>query len=218
MSLCPACHAPRAAEPTTYSLSTRPGTATSTASRYAPTVPSTAPWDAEPLGISSSCRPRHRGGQLLPMPLGDDFDVAVGHLDGSLVVDRVGGTRNLFHPLFRPRHGVAGHALLSQVWIDREVNDAQRAVVTCGRFPLDEVLPDPGGHHHAPRAQSHPDRLAQRRKQVRQPGLANPVTQVEGIAARYEQDVRLADPGDPALFVDAGQRCELEDSHRLPAQ
>jgi hypothetical protein len=29
------------------------------------------------------------------------------------------------------------------------------------------------------------------------------VAQVEGIAARHQQDVRLPDPRDPALFVDA---------------
>jgi len=29
------------------------------------------------------------GGKQLPVPLGDDFDVAVGHLDRGLVVDRL---------------------------------------------------------------------------------------------------------------------------------
>src|SRR5262249_54252578 len=36
----------------------------------------------------------------LPVPLGDDFDVAVGHLDGSLVVDRVRRRRYPRGPLF----------------------------------------------------------------------------------------------------------------------
>jgi transposase len=54
--------------------------------------------------------------------------------------------------LFGLGRGVAWHALLSQVRTDREVNDAQRAVVTGRRSPLDEARPDPGGHHQVPGA------------------------------------------------------------------
>ena len=63
--------------------------------------------------------------------------------------------------------------------------------------PLDEVVPDLGRHHHAPGAQSHPHRLAQRREQVGESGLPHPVAQVEDVTARDEQDVRLPDPRDP---------------------
>jgi hypothetical protein len=38
------------------------------------------------------------------------------------------------------------------------------------------------------------------------------------VAAVRQQDVSLPDPGDPALLADAGQRGELGDAHRLPAQ
>ena len=92
------------------------------------------------------------------------------------------------------------------------------SVATGGRLPLDEVLPDTRGHHHAPGAQPHPDRLAQRRQEVRQPGLPHPVAQVQGVAAIHQQDVGLSDPGDPAFFVDAGQRGELQHAQGLPTQ
>ena len=105
-----------------------------------------------------------------------------------------------------------------QVRKDREVDDSQRFIATGGRLPPDEVLPDTGGHHHAPGAQSHPDRLAQRRQEIRQPGLPHPVAQVQGVAAIHQQDVCLSDPGDPAFFVDAGQRGELQHSQGLPTQ
>src|SRR4030095_6639205 len=92
------------------------------------------------------------GREQFPVPFGDDLDGAIDHLDGRLVVHRVRRTRDAGRPLFRLGHGVARHALLSQVWTDREVDDAQGAVVTGRRSPLDEVLPDPGGHPHAPGA------------------------------------------------------------------
>src|SRR4029450_12391029 len=38
------------------------------------------------------------------------------------------------------------------------------------------------------------------------------------IAARRQQDVSLPNPGDPALFADAGQSGELEDAYRFPAE
>ena len=105
-----------------------------------------------------------------------------------------------------------------QVRKDREVNHAQRFIATDGRLPADEVLPDPGGHHHAPGAQPHPDRLAQRRQEIRQPGLAHPVAQVQGVAAIHQQDVCLSDPGDPAVFADAGQRGEFQHAQGFPTQ
>ena len=68
--------------------------------------------------------------EKFPMPFGDDLDGAVDHLDGGLVVDRVRRTRDAGRPSFRLGHGVARHAVWSQVRKDREVDDAQRAVVT----------------------------------------------------------------------------------------
>ena len=89
---------------------------------------------------------------------------------------------------------------------------------TSRRLPPDEILPDTGGQHQAPGAQPHPDRLAQRRQKVRQPGLPHPVAQVQGVAVFHQQDVCLSNPGDPAFFVDAGQRGELQHSQGLPTQ
>src|SRR5215472_232795 len=53
---------------------------------------------SQPFGRSAS------GGEELPVPLGDDFDVAVGHLDGGLVVDRVRRRRYPRGPLFCNGH------------------------------------------------------------------------------------------------------------------
>ena len=90
--------------------------------------------------------------------------------------------------------------------------------LAAGRPPPDEVLPDARGHHHAAGAQPDPDRLGQRRQEIRQPGLPHPVAQVQGIAAADQQDVGLPDQGDPAFLVDAGQRGELQHAHGLPPQ
>src|SRR5438067_6008002 len=126
-----------------------------------------------------------------PVPLGDDFDGAVGYLDGGLIVNRVRRHRHTGGPFFCVRHGIVRQVLVIQVRKDREIDDAQRFVATGGRLPTDEVVADAGGHHHAPAAQSHPDRLAQRRQEVRQSRLPHPVAQIQGIAARGEQDVSL---------------------------
>ena len=134
------------------------------------------------------------------------------------IVDRVRRTWDPGRPSFCVGHGVLRQVLVIHVREDREVDDPQRAVATGGRLPPDEVLPDAGGHHHAPGAQPHPDRLAQRRQEVRQPGLPHPVAQVQGVAAIHQQDVCLSDPGDPAFFVDAGQRGELQHAQGLPTQ
>ena len=77
-----------------------------------------------------------------PMPLGDHLDGAVDHLDGGLVVDGIGRTRNFGRPLLRRCHGVVRHELVPQVREDREVDDPERAVTALGWRPMDEVLPD----------------------------------------------------------------------------
>jgi hypothetical protein len=44
------------------------------------------------------------------------------------------------------------------------------------------------------------------------------VAQIQGIAAVHEQHVCLSDAGDPALFVDAGQRGQLQHTQGLPTE
>ncbi len=87
-----------------------------------------------------------------------------------------------------------------------------------GECQVTKSLSDTGGHHHAPGAQSHPDRLAQRRQEVCEAGRSHPVAQVRGIAAFDKQDVCLSDHGDPALLIEAGQRGELQHAQGLPTQ
>ena len=55
-------------------------------------------------------------------------------------------------------------------------------------------------------------------KRPGQSGLPHPVAQIQGIATVDQQDVGLVDHGDPLLFIDAGQRGELQHSQRLPTQ
>src|SRR6187200_2505610 len=47
-----------------------------------------------------------------------------------------------------------------------------------GGFQPTKSSPILGGHHHAPGAHPHPDRLVQRRQEVREPGLPHPMAQI----------------------------------------
>ena len=134
------------------------------------------------------------------------------------IVDRVRRHRHAGGPSFCVGHGVLRQVLVIQVREDREVDDSQRAVVTGGRLPVDEVLPDTGGHHHAPGAQPHPDRLAQRRQ--RDPPVRTAASSGTGTGRRRHSPAARLSPGprDPALFTDAGQRGELQHSQGLPTQ
>src|SRR4051812_37974107 len=75
------------------------------------------------------------------MPLGDDLDVAVGHLDRGLVVDRVCRTLDIGSPALCIGHGIARHALGVHVRTDREVHDAQRLVAAAGWLPSEKSSP-----------------------------------------------------------------------------
>src|SRR5215210_5114824 len=81
-------------------------------------------------------------GEQPPVPLRDDVDGAVGDFDGGLIVNRVRRTVDSRRPALCLGHSVAGHAVLSQVRTDREVDESERLVATDRRLPLDEVLAD----------------------------------------------------------------------------
>ena len=129
------------------------------------------------------------------MPFGDDVDGAVDHFDGGFVVDRVRRTRQ--PPPQRSALAIVfdGRSSLSTCGKIEKSTIPSVSSPPVGSFHPTKVVPDPGGHHHAPGAQSHPDRLVQRRQQVCQPGLPHPVAQVQGIAACGQQDVGLLDRG-----------------------
>jgi len=74
------------------------------------------------------------------------------------------------------------------------------------------------GHDDAPGAHSDVDRLAQRRQEVSHSRLPHPVTQVHHMATPHQQGIGLAERGNPALLLDAGQGGELQHPQRLPAQ
>src|SRR5262249_25253 len=48
--------------------------------------------------------------------------------------------------------------------------------------------------------------------------MAHPITQIKRIASPNQQSVSLLDRRDPVLFLNTGQRGELQHSQRLPAQ
>src|SRR5690349_56338 len=81
------------------------------------------------------------GSKPSPMPFGNDFDGVVDHFDGGLVVDRVRRPPETGRPFFCGRHGVLWQELVVNVREDREVDNAQCAVVTGGWLPPDEGLP-----------------------------------------------------------------------------
>src|ERR1700744_4029150 len=82
--------------------------------------------------------------EVFPVPFRDDFDVAVDHLDGGLVVDGIGRILKGCRPFLRAGHRVFREGRIVQVREDREVDDAERAVVPGdGRLGLDEVRTDP---------------------------------------------------------------------------
>jgi hypothetical protein len=78
------------------------------------------------------------GGEQFPLPLGDDFDGAVDHFDGGLVVDGVRLARDVGGPPFGCGQGVCWQVRIFDVWEDREVDDPQRLIAGGGRLPLDE--------------------------------------------------------------------------------
>ncbi len=105
-----------------------------------------------------------------------------------------------------------------QVREHRKINQAQRLIATGRLSPTDKLLPDQGGHHHAPGAQPHVDRVAQRRQEVGQAGVPHPVGQIHRVAAIDQQHVGLLDGRDPMLLFNAGQRGEFQHAQRLPPQ
>ena len=113
--------------------------------------------------------------------LGDDLDGGVGDLDCRLVVDGVRRPADLACPSLRVSHRVVRQE--TKMGEDREVDDSQRSVASVRRRPGDEVITDPRCHHHAARAQPHPDDVRQRRQHVRQSGPPHPVAQVRRIPA-----------------------------------
>jgi hypothetical protein len=58
------------------------------------------------------------------MTLRDNFDNAIDHFEGGLVVNRVRWARDSGGPSLRIGHGVVRHELVIQVWKDREVDQS----------------------------------------------------------------------------------------------
>jgi len=71
-------------------------------------------------------------GEEFPVPLGDDLDVAVGHFDGALIVNRIRRTWDPGRPSFCVGHGVLRQVLVIHVREDRKTNDSKRFVITRG--------------------------------------------------------------------------------------
>jgi hypothetical protein len=67
------------------------------------------------------------------MALGDDFDDAIDHFDGSLIVDRIRRYWYPGGPFFCVGHGVVRHIRVIQVRKQRKVNQSQHSVAAALR-------------------------------------------------------------------------------------
>src|SRR5262249_6494904 len=86
-------------------------------------------------------------GYQLPVPLGDDGDLAVHDLYGGLIVDQIRRHTHTGGPFFRVGQGHIRHSGVIQVRKQRKIHQSQRAIATEWRIPVDQVLPHMGGHH-----------------------------------------------------------------------
>ena len=146
------------------------------------------------------------------MPLGDEFDGAVGHFDGGVVVDRVRRTRQAGGLSFCFGHGVLRQIGVIHVREDREVDDSERAVVTAGRRPPDEVLPDPRGQHHAPGAEPYVDRSLSDGSRSASPDCFIQWPRYRASPPFTSRTSVSWTRWNPAFCVEAGQRGELQHS------
>jgi hypothetical protein len=91
-----------------------------------------------------------------------------------------------------------------QVRKHRKFDQSQPGITSIGRSPANKIFPDVRCHYHTSRTHSHIDCL-QGRQEICQSGMLHPVAKAEGVASRYQQDVRLPDKRHPAVFIDARQ-------------
>lgn len=151
------------------------------------------------------------------MPFGDNFDLSVDHTDGGLIINCIRRPLHPGGPSFCISHCIMRQHLVIQMREHCKIDKPQRFITTVGWIPANEEVPDVRCHYHTPSTHSHID-CVERRQEVCKPGLPHPMAQVEGVAARHQQDVRLPDQRHPAVFVDAWQRCKLQHSNGFPAQ
>jgi hypothetical protein len=90
----------------------------------------------------------------------------------------------------------------------READDPEGAVVRAGG----QATKDVPSHHHAAGAHAHPDRVGQRRQQVREPGRPHLVAQVRRLVTVDQEDIGGLHPGHPSLGADGRERGELEEA------
>ena len=171
---------------------------------------------ANPLSISAL------GGKQLPVPLGDDFDGAVGHLDGGLIVNCVHRHRQPRSPFFCVRQGIVRDdprdpgaesskvnqsrsmsrdeiPLISPLGVANTMcSDVSAFPLPLGRFgrSLRRWRPSPCFRRSLPRRPTYAAATAG--------GLpirtAASSGQIEGIAAPNQQGVRLLDGWDPSFL------------------
>src|SRR5438874_9587540 len=135
------------------------------------------------------------------MTLGDDFDRVVDDLYGGLIVNRVSRHWYSGRPFLQVRQGVIREALVIQVRRQREIDQSQRFVAADWRVMAIVGLSEVGGHHHAPRAYPHVDRLnPQRGQEICESGLPHPVAEIKGTAAPNQQSISLLNRRDPMFF------------------
>ena len=68
------------------------------------------------------------------MAFGDNFDCAIDHFDGGLIVNRVRRHRLPGGPFFCVSHGIVRTLWVIQVRKQRKINQSQRSIVAMGRL------------------------------------------------------------------------------------
>jgi hypothetical protein len=122
------------------------------------------------------------GGEQFPVPLGDDFDGTIGHFDGGLIVNRVPRHRHAGGPFSAAATELSG--MFSRSRCGNIAKSTSPSVLSppVGGFQPTKSSPMLGAITMLPALNSHVDRLAQRRQEVRQSGLPHAVAQIQGIA------------------------------------
>ena len=104
------------------------------------------------------------GSKQLPVTLGDDFDFAIDHFYGGLIVNQVRWHRHADGPFQRG----PGYCLAGRDYPGAGISRNQPCLAFYRHHwvtPADKVLPDAGGHHHTPGGEAYIDHLAWKLRQ-----------------------------------------------------
>ena len=157
-----------------------------------------------------------RWGQELPVSLGHDFDRAVGHFDGRLIVNRIRRIRDRGRPSFCLGHGIARQVLRTRCGqIEKSTMPSVRSS-SVGGFHWTKSSPMQGVSTMLPALRPTQTARSDGRRS------ANPDWRIQWH--RYKASppatsrTSAPDQGNPTFFIDAGKRGQLQHAQGPPAQ